>query len=115
MRVDRVFDRTAHPWHADQLTADSYRDDTPSDRWEVAIEGASIVLTEMGTSPAPAARLEGKEAWSTEGERRFQVVGGGSGDHEQGLFVLRGDEAELTLFGARQPIVMSERGKLLSL
>jgi hypothetical protein len=117
MRVDRVFDRRSQPWlDPDELTAESYREGAPSDRWEVAIQGSSITLTEMGAESRPATRLEGTEAWTPgvleEGERRFALDQGQDG---VGLFVVRGDEAELTLFGPGFPIVMSERGKLLHL
>jgi hypothetical protein len=114
MRVDRVFDFRAQPWlDTEDLSAESYREGAPSDRWEVAIDGSSVVLTELGAE-SPSSRLEGIEAWKGDGERRFHV-GYGEGYGHAGLFVVRGDEAELTLFAPGYPVVRSERGKLLSL
>jgi hypothetical protein len=116
MRVDRTYDKSQQPTGpSDTLPDESYRERAPADRWEIAIEGNRVVLTEIG-SPSGIAdrRLEGTLApESTNTERRFELgdgkLGGGNG-----RLILRGDEAELTIFGSGVPILMSERGKLLT-
>jgi hypothetical protein len=114
LRVDRTFARDARPWFAiEEPSADDYREGAPSDRWEIAIEGSKIVLTEIGIEAGHGNRLEGREESAADGERRFHLSSGGLGDN--GLFVVRGDDAELTLFATRAPVMTSERGKLLTL
>jgi hypothetical protein len=115
LRVDRTFDRSEQPQTtSDDLPARSYRAAPPADRWEVSIEGSKIVLNAIGDG-APAtftARLEGHETSSAvTGERRFQID---EGAFAGGRFVMRGDEAELTVFGSGVPVVSSERGKLVT-
>jgi hypothetical protein len=113
MRVDRTFDRKAQPTlDSDELPPDSYREGAPADRWEIAIDGSRIVLTPIGASFGGVRQLEGHEESGGSGERRFAIGNGGLGS--TGRFVLRGDEAELTIFGSGVPVVLSERGKLLS-
>ena len=117
LRVDRTFDRKAQPsLPVEELSGEAYREGAPADRWDVVIEGARIVLTEMDNLSGFGRRLEGWEdapapEIARRGERRFHLGTGGLG--ESGRFVLRGDEAELTLYGAGVPVLMSERGKLL--
>jgi hypothetical protein len=62
MRVDRKFDRNAHPLlPTDELSSDSYRELAPADRWQIAIDGPRVVLTQIGDSLAGVGRLEGQE------------------------------------------------------
>jgi hypothetical protein len=114
MRVDRTFDRTAAQQPrlpSEELPSESFRPETPVDRWEVAIDGSKIVLTSIGEHPTKVSRLEGKEVPSARSEeRRFDLDGAPAG----GRFLVRGDSAELTLFGAGVPVVSSERGKLVT-
>ncbi len=114
LRVDRVWGRGAQPANpVDELPAESYRAEAPSDRWEVALDGSRVVLTSMATADAGPTRLEGTEAAPSPGsaERRFDL---GAGTFAGGRFVLRGGEAELTVFGSGVPIVSSERGTLVA-
>lgn len=112
MRVDRTFDRSSQPeLPSDELPPESYRPTPPSDRWDVTIEGSRVVLEPIGQARPGASRLEGKETSSGGGERRFTIE---HGSFAGGLFVMRGDEAELTMFGSGVPVVSSERGKLVS-
>ena len=108
MVVDRTYmrDREREVAESDELPATSYKAVTPADRWNVAIEGASIVLTPIGK---PQARIEGVEKPGAKGERRFDLTSAFAG----GRFVLRGDDAELTIYGSGVPIISSERGKLV--
>lgn len=118
MRVDRTFDRKAQPnVPNEEPPPESYQPGAPADRWEIAIDGARIVLTPIG-NPAPLTgiqRLEGREdkdETGIVGERRFILGNGNLGSN--GRFILRGDEAELTIYGSGVPIVLSERGKLVT-
>ena len=114
MRVDRTYDRTSAEQRrlpSEDLPLESYRPAPPADRWEVAIEGSTVVLTAVGEHPTKVIRLEGKEVPSAgPGERRFDLDGAPAG----GRFLVRGDDAELTLFGSGVPVVSSERGKLVT-
>lgn len=115
MRVDRTFDRGALPQPSAPdavLPGESYRTTPPADRWEVAIEGSTVVLTPIEAKPG-FTRMEGTEnkATSTSGERHFDL---GKGAFAGGRFIVRGDDAELTVFGSGVPIVSSERGKLVT-
>jgi len=115
MRVDRTYDRAAAAQQrqlpSEDVPPESYRPAPPADRWEVALDGPKVVLEGVGGHPTPAAHLEGREvASSRPGERRFDLDGWFGG----GRLVLRGDDAELTLFGSGVPIVSSERGKLVA-
>jgi hypothetical protein len=111
MRVDRTFDRSGQPqMPSEELTADSYRSGPPADRWDVSIEGSRVILTPIGQAPGGVTRLEGNETAGVPGERRFELH---EGAFAGGRFVVRGDEAELTMFGSGVPIVSSERGKLV--
>jgi hypothetical protein len=114
MRVDQTFDRTAAQQPrlpSEDLPRESYRPETPVDRWEVAIDGSKILLTPIGEHPTKVSRLEGKEVPSARNEeRRFDLDGAPAG----GRFLVRGDGAELTLFGSGVPVVSSERGKLVT-
>jgi hypothetical protein len=112
LRVDRVFDPRSAPWLTVEEVNDGYQEGAPSDRWEVAIDGASVVLTELGGYSGSGYRLEGREEAAVDGERRYHLQADSFDDH--GVLVVRGDEAELTLF-ARGPAKLSERGRLLSL
>jgi hypothetical protein len=109
MRVDRTYDRSVQPeTPAAELGADRYRAETPADRWEVALDGPKVTLSAIGEHPSSVKRLEGKETSNAGGERRFDLDG-----FAGGRFVLKGDDAELTMFGSGVPIVSSERGKLV--
>jgi hypothetical protein len=111
MRVDRSFDRSAQPLTpSGDLSEASYRAEAPADRWEIAIDGSKVVLTAIGEHPTRLQRLEGHEVSGTAGKvRRFDLEGAPAG----GRFVLRDDEAELTVFGSGVPVVSSERGKVV--
>jgi len=112
MRVDRTFDRSAQPALPSQgLAEETYRPIAPADRWEVTINGSNIVLTAMGKPTAEVERLEGKEIARTPGEHRFDLE---KGTFAGGSFIMRGDDAELTIFGSGVPVVSSERGKLFA-
>ena len=114
MRVDRVWGRTTQPARPDdELPPESYRAEAPADRWEVTLEGSRVVLTPVSPSNGGPRRLEGAETAPAAGatERRFEL---GPGAFAGGRFVLRGDEAELTMFGSGVPIVSSERGTLVA-
>lgn len=113
MRVDRAYDRGSQSeLPSDDLPPESYHPMPPSDRWDVTIDGSRVVLVPIGQEhPGGVKRLEGKETSSAGGERRFEIR---EGAFAGGLFVMRGDEAELTMFGSGVPIVSSERGKLVS-
>jgi hypothetical protein len=111
LRVDRKLERGAQPpTPDDELPPESYRSAPPVDRWEVSIEGDRVVLTAIGEAPTGARRLVGTETAGVPGERRFEIR---DGAFAGGRFVVRGDEAELTVFGSGVPVVSSERGKLL--
>ncbi len=116
MRVDRTYDRQSSTGSvpslpSDELTADNYRSEPPADRWHVSIEGSRVVLTPIGAAPGGVARISGRETSGVPGERRFELY---EGLFAGGRFVVRGDEAELTVFGSGVPVVASERGKLVS-
>ena len=116
MRVDRTFDRSVAQQPqlpSEALPPESYRPASPADRWEVTIDGSKVVLVPIGEQQLPTnvTRLEGTEVPSGRpDERRFDLDGSVAG----GRFLLRGDDAELTLFGAGVPVVSSERGKLVT-
>jgi hypothetical protein len=113
LRVDRTFDQREQPsTPAQELRSESYRAAPPTDRWVVSIEGAKLVLTAIDPASAQGSvRLEGREMPSVyTGERRFELD---EGAFAGGRFVIRGDEAELTMFGSGVPVVSSERGKLV--
>lgn len=114
MRVDRMYDRNAAQQPrvpSEDLPPESYQAAAPTDRWAVAIEGSKVVLTPIGEHPMKVTRLEGKEvASSRPEERRFDLDGSFAG----GRFLLKGDDAELTLYGSGVPVVSSERGKLVT-
>jgi hypothetical protein len=110
MRVDRSLDRSAQPLTpSGDLSEASYRAEAPVDRWEIVIEGSKVVLTALGEHPTHLQHIEGREVSGVSKERRFDLEGAPAG----GRFVLRGDEAELTVFGSGVPVVSSERGKVV--
>ena len=109
MVVDRTYDREQQQPDAPEsviFPATSYKAVTPVDRWNVAIDGANIVLTSIEKADR---RIEGKEVAGSSGERRFDLTSAFAG----GRFVLRGDDAEVTIYGSGVPIISSERGKLV--
>ncbi|MBX3230480.1 MAG: hypothetical protein KIT84_02895 [Labilithrix sp.] len=114
--VDRTFDRARQPPSpSTDLPAASYQVVAPAERWTIAIDGDHVVLTPIGEGEART-RIEGRESGSgsgssSSGERRFELT---EGVFAGGRFVLRGDEAELTIFGSGVPIVSSERGKIVA-
>jgi hypothetical protein len=114
MRVDRTFNRSAQPaLPSDELAATSYLPTTPVDHWHVTIRGARVELTAIGESYGSAmpARLAGTETTGAANERRFALD---EGAFAGGHFVIRGDEAELTIYGSGVPVVSSERGTLVA-
>lgn len=115
LRVDRTFDRREQPSRSDEeLEVDSYRDSAPSDRWLVVLRGPSLRVTELTLAEGVSAHLEGTEiaSASPSRERRFELRATNFGALG-GRFVIRGDEAELTIYGGDVPIVASERGLLI--
>ena len=107
--VDRVFDRAQQPTAPSaEVPAASYRTIAPEERWGVAIDGARVVLVPLAKGSEKS--LEGTEIAGAAGERRFELK---EGAFAGGRFVLRGDEAELTLYGSGVPVVSSERGKVV--
>lgn len=110
MIVDRTYDRAKpQPSGPDnEIPPASYTAVTPADRWSVAIDGTTIVLTPLDKADG---RIEGSEMAGGAGERRFQLT---KGVFAGGRFVLRGDEAELTIYGSGVPVVSSERGKIVT-
>ena len=116
-RVDRAFDRRVQPAApGDTLPGDHYEDASPVDRWDVTIEAGTIVVREIASDGGVGweRRIEGREAplRAVKGERRFDLGTGALG--ESGRFVVRGAEAELTIYGSGVPVVMSERGRLIA-
>ena len=106
LRVDRVFDRVEQPrFPNDDLPDTSYKSVPNEDRWEVTVDGDQVFLTQKEQ------RLRGRESSNVFGERRFDIT---EGSVAGGRFVLRGEDAELTLFGSGVAVVSSERGKLVS-
>jgi len=102
LRVDRRFAAARQAVAADRLAAEHYVDASPVDRWDVAIDGPYVVLRDR----VREATLEGRELVRGGLERRF--------DLGRGHFVVRGDDAELTLYDAGSPVVWSERGTLVA-
>lgn len=114
MRVDRAFDRKDQPASGHQLPPDSYRELVPSDRWEVTLNGSNVRVRQLDCPRESAAELDGSESASVNGVRYFELRTITWGGMTGGRFVLRGSEAELTLFGSDVPVVLSERGPLVS-
>lgn len=114
LRVDRTFDRREQPLHpTDDLAEGSYRDTAPSDRWLVVLRGSTVRVTELTLAEGVSAHLEGFEISSTASHgRRYELRATNFGALG-GRLVLRGDEAELTIFGGDVPIIASERGLLV--
>lgn len=109
LRVDRIWDRTEQPHLPDDDLPDtSYRSlgDEPSfvKQWEVTVDGDQLVMTSGNQ------RLRGRETSNVFNERRFEITDGAVAG---GRFVMRGTDAEITLFGSGVPVVSSERGKLI--
>jgi len=107
LRVDRVFDAKGSEQPRlpnDDLPETAYALASPSDRWEVVIDGEQLTLV------AGERRLDGRETSNVFGERRFEITGGSLAG---GRFVLHGQDAELTLYGSGIPVASSERGKLV--
>ena len=108
-RVDRVWDRAEQPrLPNDDLPDTAYRsfgeEVSSSKHWEVMVDGEEVVLVCGKT------RLRGRESSNVFNERRFDLTEGALAG---GRFVLRGEDAELTLFGSGVPLLSSERGKLI--
>lgn len=114
MRVEQTFDRSASQLPqqpSEDIPSESYRSAAPSDRWDVTIDGSKVVLSATGDHPTKIHRLEGREVPSGRAEeRRFDLDGAPAG----GRFLVRGDAAELTLYGSGVPVISSERGKLVT-
>jgi hypothetical protein len=117
MRVDRSFDRSSGTPGAkipdDDLPAETYKPIAqPIDRWEVTIEGSRVILVPVTPLHATQGQVEGVETTEKAklGERRFDLQ---KGAFAGGRFVLRGDDAEVTMYGSGVPVVSSERGKLI--
>lgn len=109
LRVDRIWDRAEQPrFPDDELPDSSYRSlgDEPSfvKQWEVTVDGDQVILV------SGVQRLRGRETSNVFNERRFEITEGSS---VGGRFVMRGEDAEITLFGSGVPIRSSERGKLI--
>lgn len=108
LRIDRVWDRAEQPrLPEDELPDESYaalpEDDRGDVRWEVTVDGEHVALV-RGEQ-----RLRGRETSNAWSERRFEITEGAVAG---GRFVMRGEDAEITLFGPGVPILSSERGKL---
>jgi hypothetical protein len=114
LRVDRQLDREEQPdLPTSALPAEGYRALPPTDRWNVSIGGSRVVIV-PGDQPSDLGltRIEGRETRSaTAGERYFEIT---SGVPAGGRFTVRGEEAELTIFGSGVPVVSSERGRLIT-
>jgi hypothetical protein len=98
LRVDRTLDRQVEPA--------TYRNTPPVDRWDVTFEGSHVTLSGIDR----VERVEGEELeTSTPSVRRFalRLFAGGE-------LVIRGDDAELTVFGSGVPVISSELGKLVA-
>jgi hypothetical protein len=107
-RVDRRFDHVRQPLLATQeLREEHYIDAAPADRWDVAIDGARVLILPRGADAEAA--IEGRELVHSGFERRFDLG-------RAGHFFVRGDEAELTFYSDRLgvPVAWSERGTLVS-
>lgn len=108
-RVDRVWDRAEQPrLQNDDLPDTSYRgfgeEASYAKLWEVMVDGAEVVLVCGKT------RLRGRESSNVFNERRFELT---EGAFAGGRFVMRGEDAEITIFGSGVAVVSSERGKLV--
>lgn len=118
MRVDRSLDRSGGAAQQklvdDDIAADNYKPIAqPVDRWEVSIEGSHVILVPVTPLTSNQGQVEGVEITGDRvkpGERRFDLQ---KGVFAGGRFVLRGDDAEVTMYGSGVPILSSERGKLI--
>jgi hypothetical protein len=110
MRVDRALDRTAAVVTERDISPDRYQPVTAIDRWEVAFDGPSVTLVPIAPIHPTQGRIAGTEVSSSADERRFTL---GDGAFAGGRFVVRGDRAEVTLYGSGVPIVSSELGTLV--
>ena len=105
-RVNRVFDRKEQPrFSSDEIPDTSFTVAPANAHWDVTIEGAELVLANG------SARMRGRETSNVFGDRRFEIY---EGAFAGGRFVIRGEDAELTLFGSGVAVASSERGKLVT-
>ena len=110
LRIDRVWDPAEQPrFPHDDLPDTSYRrlpdEQSYPKQWDVTVDGDQVKLT-FGTKT-----LRGRETSNMFNERRFEITEGAMAG---GRFVMRGTDAEITLFGSGVPVASSERGKLIA-
>jgi len=105
LRVDSVWDRAEQPRLPDDVLPDaSYLAPDVPHSWEVTVDGEHVTLVSSDE------KLRGRETSNVFNERRFEIT---EGAFAGGRFVMRGEDAELTLFGSGVPILWSARGKLV--
>jgi hypothetical protein len=110
MRVDRAFDRAAAVASERDIPADRYKTIATIERWEVSFDGPNVTLVPITPIHPTQGKIAGTEVSVTAGERRFAL---GTGAFAGGRFVVRGDRAEITLYGSGVPIISSELGTLV--
>ena len=113
LRIDRIWDRKEQPrFPHDDLPDTSYRsfgdEASYAKQWDVTVDGDQVLLT------SGKQRLRGRETSNMFNERRFEITESQDArSFAGGRFVMRGTDAEITLFGSGVPILSSERGKLI--
>jgi hypothetical protein len=108
LRVDQTLSATAKvasPHNA--LDATHYVAHAPEDRYVVEIAAHRVTIRPLERTSTP---ISGTRQSGPAGQTRFELD---EGLFAGGRFVIDGDRAELTVYGAGVPVVTSERGTLV--
>ncbi|MBX3191456.1 MAG: hypothetical protein KF819_30960 [Labilithrix sp.] len=108
LRVDRALDASSRARLSEPIDEASYTPQPPADRYEIVVRGDAV---EVAPLDGKLGKMTGAREASTTGETRFRLS---EGTFAGGVLVVRGDRGEITIYGSGVPIVLSERGALIS-